>query len=229
MSPAFHVRLSWSLAGVLALAAVVAAAAHEFGHHFIAAVECRGFGRVSFTRFQELEGCRSIVANISGPVISYSILWLGALALASGRAPLRGLAAVVASMPLLRFASVASGGDDWNYTAGLLTGDRHTMLLTAAVLCLIAPPLVIAWRRLSTRRKWLLLPALLLLPVPPGIVMQVVDVAFFHRWIEDPASFTQPTFLGIPIVVMVVYGTAVFCFARWAYPWLERNEPATES
>lgn len=228
MTSPLHVRLSWTLLGVLGLAAVVAAAAHELGHHAIAAVECGGFGRVTFTRFQELEGCRSIVANISGPAISFAILWLGAIALAGGRAPLRGLAAVVASMPLLRLGSVASGGDDWTYTAGLLTGDRHVVLLTVAVLCLIVPPLVFAWRRLSNRRRWLLLPALLILPVAPGIVLQVIDVAVYHRWIDDPASFTQPTLLGIPLVVMAVYGTAAFCFARWAYPWLKRNEPAAE-
>jgi hypothetical protein len=216
--------ISWTLLGVLGLAVTVATAAHELGHHLVAAVECHGAGRVVFTRFQELEGCHAIVGNISGPVISFAILWLGAWGLWTERAQLRGFAAVVSAMPFLRVASVASGGDDWNYTARLLTGDRYTLLLTTLVLVIVLPPLVLAYRRLANPHRWLVLPLALLLPLFPAAILQPLDVRVFFTWIDHPALFRQPTLFGAPLVVLAVYGAAALAFVRWGYPWLCRHE-----
>jgi len=216
--------ISWTLLGVLGLAVTVSAAAHELGHHFVAAVECGGFGHVTFTRFQERDGCRAIIGNIGGPVISFAILWLGAAALHSERAALQGFTAVVSAMPLVRLASVASGGDDWNYAARLVTGNRHTVPLTCLVAAIILPPLVLAYRRLANSHRWLVLPLALILPLFPAAILQPLDVKVYFAWIDHPEAFHQPAVLGIPLMVLSVYGAATLAFFRWALPWLRRHE-----
>lgn len=215
--------------GVLGLAVTVATAAHELGHHFVAALEGRGFGHVTFTRFQERDGCRAIIGNISGPVISFIILWLGARALRSERTALRGFTAVISAMPLIRLASVASGGDDWNYTARLLTGDRYTVLLTGVVTLIILPPLVLAYRRLANPHRWLVLLLALVLSVFPAAILQPLDVRVYFPWIDHPETFHQPTALGIPLVVLAVYSAATLVFFAWAAPWLRRRESVVPS
>ena len=223
-SRTLHLPISWTMLGVLGLAVTVATAAHELGHHLVAAIECGGFGRVTFTRFQERDGCRAIIGNISGPTISFLILWLGAALLRSPRSALRGFTAVISAMPLIRVASVASGGDDWNYSARLLTGDRHIALLTSIVVLIVLPPLVLAYRGLHNRHRWLVFALALILSVFPAAILQPLDVRVFFTWIDHREEFHQPTVLGIPLAVLAVYSAATFVFVRWAYPWLRDHE-----
>jgi hypothetical protein len=227
MSRTFHLPIGWTTLGVLGLAVTVATAAHEMGHHLVAAIECGGFGRVTFTRFQERDGCRAIIGNISGPTISLLILWLGAVLLRNPRSALRGFVAVISAMPLVRVASVASGGDDWNYSARIVTGDRHIVLLTWIVVLIVLPPLVLAYRGLDNRHRWLVFALALILSVFPAAILQPLDVRVYFTWIDHREAFRQPTMLGIPLVVLAVYGAATFVFFRWAYPWLRKHESVT--
>lgn len=218
------VPVSWKTLAAFGLAVTVATAAHELGHHLVAAVECGGFGRASFTRFQEREGCQSLVGNTSGPVISFLILWWGAWAIRSGWGRLRGFAAVIGAMPLVRLASVMSGGDDWNYVGRLVARNSFIWPLSILVLALIIPPMVLAWRAVGNRHRWAVYLASLLLPLFPMVILQPLDVRTYFTWIDHPDQFHQPVWLGVPLAVWAVYLTATLLFVLWAWPWMKGQE-----
>lgn len=221
------VRPSWRLFAALALAVPAATFFHEFGHHLVAAIECGGVGRVVFTQFQERDGCQAIVGNISGPVISFIILWAGVLLLARRGWRMVGLAMVVGSIPILRVLSVTSGGDDWNYTAALLTGQRYVGPLTALVLMILLPALVLAWRRVRMPLKWITFPATLFLPmVPAMLVLKELDDRVFMPYVKHPERFTQPTALGAPVAVLVTYALILAAYATWAHGVLRQSDAA---
>ncbi|HEX4932624.1 MAG TPA: hypothetical protein VFV33_05550 [Gemmatimonadaceae bacterium] len=211
-------RPSWRLFAAFALAVPAVTFCHEFGHHVVAALECGGFGRMVFTQFQERDGCQAIVGNISGPVISFLIMWLGVWLMARAGWRMVGLALVVGSIPILRVASVMSGGDDWNYTGWLLHKNRYVAPLTALVLALVVPALVLAWRRVRMPRQWLLFPATLVLPmIPAMLVLQQLDQRRYMPYVKHPEQFSGATALGVPIGVLAVYGVILALYAGWAH------------
>lgn len=223
--PPLEVRPGWRLFAALAIAVPAVTFLHEFGHHLVAALECGGVGRVVFTQFQERDGCQAIVGNISGPVISFMVLWTGVLLLARIGWRMVGLAMIVGAIPILRVVSVLSGGDDWNYTAALLTKQRYIAPLTSLVLAIVLPALVIAWRRVRMPRQWILFPATLVVPmVPAMLILQLLDERIFMPYVKHPERFSQPTALGAPVTVLVVYGMILAAYAGWAHGVLRRSD-----
>ncbi|MFN8580181.1 MAG: hypothetical protein U0163_04280 [Gemmatimonadaceae bacterium] len=219
------VHPSFRLFVALAIAVPAVTFFHEFGHHLVAAVECGGIGRVVFTQFQERDGCRAIAGNIAGPAISFVFLWAGVLLLARAGWRMVGLALVIGSIPILRVASVMSGGDDWNYTARLLTGSSYIGALTTMVLLIVLPALVITWRRVAMRAKWLMFPATLVLPMVPALLaFSVLDERVFMVYVKHPERFHQPTALGAPVWVLVGYGTVLALYVVWAHGTLRRAD-----
>ena len=214
----FVVRPSWRLFAAFALAVPAVTFCHEFGHHLVAALECGGVGRVVFTQFQERDGCQAIAGNISGPVISFVIMWLGVWLMARAGWRMVGLALVVGSIPILRVFSVMSGGDDWNYTGYLLHKNRYVAPLTALVLAIVVPALVLAWRRVRMTRKWLLFPATLILPMIPAMLfLQQLDERIYMPYVKHPERFTGATALGAPVGVLAVYGVILALYLGWGY------------
>lgn len=232
MMPAspLDVRPSWRLFAALALAVPAATFFHEFGHHLVAAIECGGVGRVVFTQFQERDGCQAIAGNISGPVISFIILWTGVILLARRGWRMVGLAMVVGAIPLLRIMSIMSGGDDWNYTAALLTKQRYIAPLTVLVLAIVVPALVIAFRRVRMPAKWITFPLTLILPmVPAMLVLKELDDRIYMPYVKHPERFTQPTALGAPVAVLVGYGLILAAYAAWAHGVLRDSDAVAEA
>lgn len=212
------VRPSWRLFAAFALAVPTVTFFHEFGHHLVAALECGGVGRVVFTQFQERDGCQAIAGNISGPVISFVIMWFGVWLMARAGWRAVGLALVVGSIPILRVFSVMSGGDDWNYTGYLLHRNRYVAPLTTLVLALVVPALVLAWRRVRMTRQWLAFPATLVLPmIPSMLLLQQLDERFYMPYVKHPERFTGATALGAPVGVLAVYGVILVLYAAWGH------------
>lgn len=226
MEPGLRLPLSLRLVLVLCLAVIVGAAAHELAHHCVAAIECRGFGRLTLTRFQQRDGCAAVAGHIAGPAASFLLLWAGAALLRRRTAPLLGFAAVVASMPVLRLVSVLTASDDLNIVMHTLTGQKHERFVQILVLVLLLPPLVVAYRSLSNQRRWLLFPLALLVPLFPAVVLQPLDLRLFSPWIDAPATFRQPTLIGIPLAVLGFNLLAAVVFWRWGLPiLLQGSEP----
>ena len=217
--PGLQLSLSPRVLLTFALAVIVGAAVHELAHHFVAALECGGFGRLTLTRFQQREGCDAVAGHIAGPAASFLFLWGGA-GLLRRRSQLLGFAAVVAGMPVLRLVSVLSGGDDLNVVMHTLTGQRHERAVQILVVTLLVPPLVLAYRSLTNRRRWLVFPLALLVPLFPAAVLQPLDLRVFSPWIDAPETFRQPTLIGIPLAVLGFNLLSAVVLWRWGLPVL---------
>jgi hypothetical protein len=99
-------------------------------------------------------------------------------------------------------------------------GDRAVLILVVA---LLPPPLVVAYRSLNNRRRWLVFSLALILPLLPAFVLQPLELRIFSRWIDAPETFRQPTILGIPVAVLGFNTLAAALLWRWGGPMLLRR------
>lgn len=206
------------------LAVYVGTMAHELAHHFVAGVECGALGRVTFTRFQEVQECQAVAGNLAGPAVGFLLLiWATVLLLRRDTRPL-AVAAIVAAIPLLRIMSVVSGGDDLNWTLRPIYGRDVDNWIIAAVVLITLPPLVLLYRALDHRWRPLVYLGLMTIPLVPAAIFQPLDSRYFFAWADKPAEFTQPTVFGIPVFVLAVHVVMVTAFVAWG--WRVLQEPA---
>lgn len=211
------------------LAVYVGTMGHELAHHFVAGAECGALGRVTFTRFQEVEGCEAIAGNLAGPIVGFALLvWATVLLLRRDPRPL-SVAAIVGAIPLLRIMSVVSGGDDLNWTLRPIYGRDVDAWIIAGVVLITVPPLVLLYRALAHRWRPLVFLGLMTIPLAPAAIFQPLDVRYFFSWADTPADFTQPTVLGIPVVVLVVHLAMVGAFVAWGWGVLQEPRFAAEA
>lgn len=209
------------------LAVYVGTMAHELAHHFVAGVECGALGRVTFTRFQEVQECQAVAGNLAGPAVGFVLLiWATLLLLRRDPRPL-AVAAIVAAIPLLRIMSVVSGGDDLNWTLRPIYGRDVDNWIIAVVVLITLPPLVLLYRALDHRWRPLVYLGLMTIPLVPAAIFQPLDSRYFFSWADKPAEFTQPTVLGMPVFVLVVHVVMITAFVAWG--WHVLQEPATRA
>ena len=206
-----------------ALLLYVCGAAHEMSHHFTGAIACHQFGRMTFNLFVTSDSCTGTVApQAAGPLLSYTVGWIGALLLLTGRKQLLGFGLVAATLPYMRMLSAWTGGGDESVIARQLLGaGNHKLLVGAIVTAIVLPPLVIAYRSLSNARRPLVYFVSILIPFVPAIVLQRVDQKWFIGWINAPESFAHPTMWGIPVAVLATHIVVFVLFAIAAawYLW----------
>jgi hypothetical protein len=229
----FHLPFTWRTFASFALLLYVCGAAHEMAHHFTGALMCHHFGRMTFNLFVTSEQCHdTVLPQAAGPLLSYALGWTGALMLLTARRQLLGFGLVASTLPYMRMLSAWTGGGDESVIARQLIGPGdHRWIIGMIVTAIALPPLVIAYRSLANQRRPWVYFCSVAIPFIPAVVLQRMDQRFFFNWINAPESFTQPTALGMPVMVIATHVLVFLLFALTAarYLWNSTERLARSS
>ena len=167
---------------------------HELTHHFAARAACGAWGVMTLSQFFASENCMADgrpwwLATLAGPVLTYSLIAIGAAWRSRW-----GLVLLFANLPLARLATAVGGGGDELMVARLAMGDAAWPVTIAISAALLAWPLWTAWKRLPERRRALVFAGLLMVPL-------IWDFTF-KRLFLGPLLPAEPSIAGMPIAVL---------------------------
>lgn len=203
--------------------------AHELAHAVAGRLICGQWPIRDFNTWRLASECSSWLPTAAGPLLSYSLLLLGAL-IARRRTTLQpaGIALIFAANPFARIFTAAMGGGDEMVVAqrfaGLAERTPTLRLLTLVfVLAICGSALLVAWRSMrSVTRRALWFTAALLWPmVLTGIGLFVVGNGLLRKGV-----FATPVIAGTPLFVIGVSAAAVVMTGitlRWFR--VEQREP----
>jgi hypothetical protein len=146
---------------------------HQLIHHIVGEALCGKAGFLTFDRHffsPTITSTSYKLATIAGPLFSdYMFMWVGMFMLRSNKYSLAGFSLILASMPLGRFWAL-TGGDERFYGLWIsqLFGfnENISMILSVfIVLLILVPPLIVAYRSISNKRRWILFSGFLILPL----------------------------------------------------------------
>lgn len=209
----------WWLA--VALLILVVHELHEFAHTLTGRLVCGAWAERDFNRW-DVPGCASWWPTAAGPLLSFTLMWIG-LALARTRSrQWLAIALVFAANPLARVFTVAMGGGDEMVLARMaahveVASPGLRLLVLALVLALATPPVIAAWHAMRDwpHRAWAMAALL-----PMGmLVTGVVLFLGFNRLLH--AGVLDAPLLGAPALVQLVSLASLAALAtcaRWLFP-----------
>lgn len=214
----------WWLAFVFLI--LVAHDLHELIHTGVGRLLCGAWGPRDFNVWQLAPGCDTWIPTLMGPLLSWSLMWIGALLLLRSTDVARrgiGLALVFAPNPLGRLLPALVGGGDEGVLARALlgaSGPWARVLLILVALCTVIPPVIIAWRSMTMpRRGWWFA----LLFISGILVTGTVYLAIGNRLLAR-GVLTAPGALGAPLLIEL---SMLLSVAGLALTWRGlRNDPA---
>jgi len=203
------VNIPWNLNFVIAvlLLYLIGAGLHEFGHYMVA----KTFGQDIYLTFSggdygiAASPMHDIIVLIAGPLVTYSLLYLGLfLLLFSMRFKLIGVILV-----FLSGFQIFSPFDEAQIFS-ILRLEPNLIYLYKIPLILI--PFIIAYLSIDNKRKYLSVGALFILSglFFGVLIVQVIDGTFFIGPLKEGAIF--PNIFGINIYMIVSYITALALF-----------------
>ncbi len=177
----------------------IAYGAHELIHHFTLRGVCGRWGTMTLSQFFMPVGCEKEpwwIATLAGPVLTYTLIWIGAVM----RTPF-GLLLFFANLPLARAISVATRSGDEMVLARMAFDDLAWPAALAIAAALLVPPLVLAWKQFPRSGRWWRVTIWLVLPV-------LWDFTF-KRQLLAPFVDLLPAIAGIPVMALIFYAVAV--------------------
>ncbi len=188
---------------------------HELAHHIAGFLICGDWGYKTFNSFTLVAGCRQNhpdtywLATLAGPVLfNYIPMWIGFMRMrrADAGSKLFGLTLVFATIPIMRIVFSVLGANDEPWMIRHLFGDSQLAfwLMNVAIWLLTFPPLILAWKTIRNRHRFLLfLFYLLALPV---FVFFVVGIVLENMIVKQ--HILSDTLWGMPYLVLIAEGLA---------------------
>lgn len=184
--------------------------AHQLTRHVVGAALCGGYGTMTFTVAATREPCAyPTLVVLSGPVLTYSLAYLGAFLLRSPRWELFAYALIFASFSHLRFIQNLTGRGDELILANQWFGITSPLIVAAIVFVIGLPPVIAAFRVIANRPPWFVFITSLLLPLPVLAVL-LFGSAFLFEHSSLGTAFGS--LLGIWLLVLVVDLSAAALF-----------------
>lgn len=212
------IPISVSYAATFLLLTFLCYQAHEMFHHFLGALLCGGFGRMTFTVFNLNEQCAaSTIVTLAGPALTFAIAWFGAYLLKKRRNMLFAYTLVFASFAHLRFLLPLGGsGDEWLITRGYFA-QPNKYLLAVFLLVIGMPPALYAFKFIANRWRVSVLVVSLLLPMIILTGLAMLDDNLF------PKNVAPVSIIGVPLVVWIVNLSALALFIFVGFRYLRRR------
>lgn len=183
--------------------------AHELLHHFLGAILCGGFGKMTFGIFLTKQQCKwENIVTLAGPLLTFAIAWLGMYILTWHKYILFGYTLVFASFAHLRFMlPLGKGGDEW--LLARIYFHLPTPYLIAGILFLLGlPPIMSAFKAIHNRRRFVIFAISWLMPLIILITLSMVDNWLFA---SNPNN-VKFALMGIPNIVLVTNLAAILLF-----------------
>lgn len=219
--------------------AAVLGIGHELAHHVTGFVICGAWGYKSFNSFRLVAGCQQShpntfwLATLAGPVLfNYIPMWVGFMRMrrADIGSKLYGLTLVFATIPVMRIVFSALGANDEPWIIRHLFGHSRPAfwLMNLAIWLLTFPPLIMAWKTIQNRHRFLLfIFYLLALPV---FVFFFVGIVLENMIVKQ--HILSDTLWGMPYLVLITEGLAyIGYYLNKQHLWLRDQgvEPVPES
>ncbi len=188
---------------------------HELAHHVTGFLICGAWGYKSFNSFTLAAGCEqnhpstSWLATLAGPLVfNYIPMWIGFFRMRRSDAgsKLFGLTLVFATIPIMRIVFSALHANDEPWMIGHLFGRSQLAfwLMNVAIWLLTFPPMILAWRTIENRHRFLLFMFYLL--ALPVFVFFVVGIVLENMIVKQ--HILSDTLWGMPYLVLIAEGLA---------------------
>jgi hypothetical protein len=198
----------------LCLAAILGIG-HELAHHVTGFLICGEWGYKTFNSFSLAPGCSQQhpstfwLATLAGPVVfNYIPIWIGFFCMrrADAGSKLFGLTLVFATIPIMRIVFSALHANDEPWVIHHLFGNSHVAfwLMNVAIWLLTVPPMILAWKTIQNRHRFVLfLFYLLALPV---FVFFFVGIVLENMIVKQ--HILSNTLWGMPYLVLLTEALA---------------------
>lgn len=195
---------------------------HELAHTCVGRLLCGCWGKRDFNLWSLCKDCANeepltLLATFSGPLYTFSVIWLGYYLLTRASAATKsvGFALIVSSMPFSRVLTPIFGGGDEVFGLRRL-GVEHSVAWAVglvAVLALAVPPVVKIYRVIQNRRKWLWIVGLLL---GPFLLVGAVVFGVLQGQMLKKGILSEDWIMGSPIIVTAWLILCSLVFAAFA-------------
>lgn len=195
---------------------------HELVHITTGRIVCGCWGSRDFNVWSLCDSCKEQhpnwwLATLSGPVFSFSIMWVGMFFLRSRIVQMKrlGFAFIFANIPFGRITTVMMGGGDEmvvtrHFLSGSWSRNEMIVLCSAIVLLLGVPPVIMAWRSLTNKKAWIYITGFLLLPLLFLLIYLLTGLnSLLHycvlssNWIMGtPVLITAHTILVLTLLIL---------------------------
>jgi hypothetical protein len=192
--------------------------AHQLTRHVVGAALCGGFGSMTFTVTIPRAPCVfPTLVVLSGPLLTYSLAWIGMFLLRSSKYRLFAYALIFASFAHVRFIQTLTGRGDELTLFGQWFGISSRVVVALIVFLIGLPPVIAAYRVIANQRRTLVFVCSWLLPL-----VVLFALLFGNAFLFGPNGdqIQGQKILGIPLIVLAIDLAAVIAFIRWGLPVL---------
>ncbi len=184
---------------------------HEQVHIVTGYFICGCYGPRDISSWSTCENCAApawaLLATATGPLFSYLMMWWGACWFLGSSNRSRqgfGFALLFANLPFARIFTAFMGGGDEKLVIQQLMGDQTSLLVTRAMASLFVtliclPPIIMVARKLTQRRRLLIVAGLLILPLVWGIIYQ----RMFINGLLEKGIGDEVVILGTPNLILL--------------------------
>ncbi|WP_437399073.1 hypothetical protein [Flagellimonas lutimaris] len=157
-----RLKLTWRYLLAFYCIIMLYSSLHELVHHFVGYFICGEWGTKSFNRFSMAcnVGKITYLATYAGPLFSFIMMYVGTYFLKKGASDFKkhlGFAMIFAQLPLQRMVMPMFGMNDELFASVHIFGNTYTTyaIVTIVIWAICIPPLIVAYRAISNKRKML--------------------------------------------------------------------------
>ncbi|MFA6277096.1 MAG: hypothetical protein WC622_10130 [Pedobacter sp.] len=190
---------------------------HELMHMIVGRMYCGAWGTRDFNRVSPMPlGCKSegllqYLIGLEGPLFNFVMIWIGTILLKRSKSEQQaswGFALIFASLPIARLVTaIVGGGDELGVALHSISSPWIArVIIITLIFALIIYPIVLAYKTLDYRFKFLYILGFLFLPM---ILEGIVVLGFFNSLLAK-GIYTEIWFMGMPKLVVITLAVDIF-------------------
>jgi len=183
---------------------------HEQVHINTGYFICGCYGPRDFNVWTTCEQCAlpqwSFLAVLAGPLFSCSLMWLGAWWVAKSsnhKKKITGFSLLFSNLPFARIFTALAGGGDEKVVIHAISGNADpfiSKLIAAMIVTIIClPPMIIAYKKLAVRNRFLLITGFAIIPLIYGMLYHHI----FLNWLLKKGIASNSYILGTPSLILL--------------------------
>lgn len=193
---------------------------HELAHIFTGRIICGCWGTRDFNVWDLCSNCAklkplSVLATFAGPVLTFTMLWLGRYWVKHGRSTQYrslGLLFILGNMQFGRiYMAITNSGDEVSGLRALFLNPDHSnfqliriiAVILVSVICI--PPLMTAYQAIANKRKMLLYIGFIIIP----LILDTVIVLILLNGLLEKGVLNQEWIMGTSLLVAIWFAVCL--------------------
>lgn len=189
--------------------------AHEIAHTTVGRLICGCWGQRDFNVWNLCEGCPvknpiSIVSTFAGPILSFSIIWLGAYLTGRDKTEQQkamGFSLIFASTPFARIltASLGSGDEVWGLNYLIENHGAAWIIGLLVVVAITIIPIVKAFKLIENNKRigWFLLFFLAPTIIDILVVLGILNILLSNGVLSDYWILGSPAIVTVWTILVI--------------------------